>query len=645
MAAPPTGSLALATAAKQAAFEKPQSQPFSALRLWWRLMRYIFRYRLWVGIACVGIVGTNILAIAVPFILRDVVDIGLEAQNADYMLSAGLLVVALGVIRGATAFMGRFFGERLSHVVSYDIRNEIYDKVQRQSFSYHDSAQVGTIITRAISDVNEIQRYFAFGLMDGLNVILLLTGVVTMMMLTSPPLAVFALLPLVPLTLYSRGFVMRVHPRWKAVMERMQALSNHIQENALGAEVVRVFAREQYEIDTFYDQNKKLYDEQLDFITQWITFLPASALLAAMSTALVLLVGGILEAQGTGNITVGLIVTFNAYVLLLVQPLRFVGFIILLTTQAVASGERIFQVLDEEERIVDKPGAKSVDISGHVRFENVSARYHEAGEAALRDVCLEAKPGELVAIIGLTGAGKTTIANLIPRFYDVSGGRVLIDGVDVRDHALDSLRSQIGIVMQQSLLFSATIEENIAFGKTDATRQQIIEAAEAADAHGFISEFPDGYQTAVGERGVTLSGGQKQRIAIARALLIDPRILILDDSTSSVDTQTEHKIQRALERVMQGRTTFVIAQRMSSILNADQILVLRDGEIIQRGKHETLIEEGGLYKEIYELQLQEQERVRREAIMAGIIRMPLEERRSTEKFRKLIDRLAGKYAP
>ena len=561
------------------------------------------------------------------------------------MLNAGLLVVALGVLRGATAFMGRFFGERLSHVVSYDIRNQIYDKVQRQSFSYHDSAQVGTIITRAISDVNEIQRYFAFGLMDGLNTALLLIGVIAMMMLTSPPLAIFALLPLVPLALYSRGFVLRVHPRWKKVMERMQALSNHIQENALGAEVVRVFAREQYEIDTFYDQNKKLYDEQLDFITQWITFLPASALLAAMSTALVLLAGGILEAQGIGNITVGLIVTFNAYVLLLVQPLRFVGFIILLTTQAVASGERVFQVLDESERIVDKPGAKTIDMKGHVRFENVSARYDSSVDAVLRDISLEARPGDLVAIIGLTGAGKTTIANLIPRFYDVSGGCVTIDGIDVRDIELRSLRSQIGVVMQQSLLFSATIEENIAYGNTDASQQQIIDAATAADAHGFISEFPDGYQTVVGERGVTLSGGQKQRIAIARALLIDPRILILDDSTSSVDTQTEHKIQRALERVMQGRTTFVIAQRMSSILNADQILVLRDGKIIQRGTHEDLLAEGGLYEEIYRLQLQEQERVRREAIISGVIKIPLEDRRSTAKFRKLIDRLAGKYVP
>ncbi len=635
----------MATATTNASLSKSTKQPYSALRIWARLMRYILRYRLWVAVAFAGIVGTNILAIAVPYILRDVVDIGLEAQDSAYMLNAGLLVVGLGVLRGATAFMGRFFGERLSHVVSYDIRNQIYDKVQRQSFSYHDNAQVGTIITRAISDVNEIQRYFAFGLMDGLNTTLLLTGVVSMMFLTSPPLALFALLPLLPLALYSRGFVLRVHPRWKKVMERMQALSNHIQENALGAEVVRVFAREQYEIDTFYDQNKKLYDEQLDFITQWITFLPASALLASLSTALVLLAGGILEAQGIGNITVGLIVTFNAYVLLLVQPLRFVGFIILLTTQAVASGERVFQVLDESEQIVNKPGAQARKIQGHVRFEQVSARYDSSADAVLRDISLEARPGELVAIIGLTGAGKTTIANLIPRFYDVSGGRVTIDGIDVRDMQLRSLRSQIGVVMQQSLLFSASIEENIAYGKADASQQQIIAAATAADAHGFISEFPDGYQTMVGERGVTLSGGQKQRIAIARALLIDPRILILDDSTSSVDTQTEHKIQRALERIMRGRTTFVIAQRMSSILNADQILVLRDGEVVQRGTHETLLADGGLYEEIYRLQLQEQERVRREAIISGVIKVPLEERRSTAKFRKLIDRLAGKYVP
>ena len=632
-----------------ATVERGQEQPvdrrrYASFLIWKRLMSYLSPYRGWVAVALLGIIGMNGLAIVVPYILGDVVDIGIEMGDSGFMLSAGLLVVGLGVFRGIAAFFGRFFVERLSHVVSYDIRNEIYDKVQRQSFSYHDSAQVGTIITRAISDVNEIQRYFSYGLMDGANVLFLLIGALSIMFATSPLLAFIALLPLAPLAVFSHSFVKRIHPRWKKVMDRVQVLSNHIQENALGAEVVRVFAREPYEIERFHKQNRKLYEEQLDFIVQWITYLPASAFLAAMSTALVLLFGGLLEAQGMANITVGLIVTFNAYVLLLAQPLRFVGFIILLTTQAVASGERVFEVLDEPDLIVSKPGAVKRAIRGHVRFENVSTSYGQSGAPVIHDIDLEAKPGEVIAIIGLTGSGKTTIANLIPRFYDVTGGRVTVDGTDVRDFELHNLRSQIGVVMQQSLLFSATIEENIAYGAPDASRDEIVAAARSANAHDFVSEFPEGYQTVVGERGVTLSGGQKQRIAIARALLIDPRILILDDATSSVDTHTEHLIQQALERIMEGRTTFVIAQRMSTILKADQIIVLRAGEIIQRGSHQTLLEDGGLYEEIYKLQLEEQQRVRREAIIAGIIKIPLEERRSTQQFRELIDRLAGKYS-
>jgi ABC-type multidrug transport system fused ATPase/permease subunit len=335
-------------------------------------------------------------------------------------------------------------------------------------------------------------------------------------------------------------------------------------------------------------------------------------------------------------------VTFNAYVLLLAQPLRFVGFVILLTTQAVASGERVFEILDEEELVTNKRNSKRIDIKGHVKFENVNHKYKTSTHMILQDVNLEAQPGETVAIIGLTGSGKTSIVNLIPRFYDVTSGRVTIDGVDVRDIDLYSLRSQIGIVMQQSLLFSANIEENIAYGNPAVTHEQVVEAAKAANAHDFITEFPDGYQTLVGERGVTLSGGQKQRVAIARALLIDPRILILDDATSSVDTQTEFLIQQALERIMEGRTTFVIAQRMSTILKADQIIVLKDGEIIQRGTHQSLLEDGGLYEEIYKLQLEEQERVRREGIIAGTIKIPSEEKRSTQQFRVLIDRLSGK---
>lgn len=621
------------------AFPRPEN--YSAFTIWKRLMRYLLNYKAWMATALFGIIGTNILAVAVPFILRDVIDVGIETNDSGFMLNAGLLVIGLGVLRGITAFLGKFFGERLSHNISYDIRNEMYDKVQQQSFTYHDNAQVGTIITRAISDVNEIQRYFAFGLIDGLNVIFLLVGVVGVMVVTSPILALIAFIPLIPLALYSNRFVLQVHPRWKKVMDRIQQLSNHIQENALGAEVVRVFAREDYEIDKFYKQNAKLYEEQLDFIQQWISFLPTSAFLAAMSSALVLFFGGLMESQGVEGITVGLIVTFNAYVLTLAQPLRFVGFVILLTTQAIASGERVFEILDEEELITNKPDAKSIDIKGHVKFENVSMRYKTSTHMILKEINIEAKPDETVAIIGLTGAGKTSLVNLIPRFYDVKSGRVTIDGVDVRDLDIYNLRSQIGIVMQQSLLFSASIEENIAYGRPDATHEEVIEAAKAANAHDFISEFPEGYETLVGERGVTLSGGQKQRVAIARALLIDPRILILDDATSSVDTQTEFLIQQALERLMKDRTTFVIAQRMSTILNADQIIVLKDGEIVQHGTHETLLEDGGLYEEIYKLQLEEQERVRREGIIAGTIRLPDDEKRSTQQFRALIDRLSG----
>ncbi len=630
------------TASKRVPEALPQKQKSSAFAIWKRLMRYLLKYKAWMLTALFGIIGTNVLSVIVPYILRDVVDIGIENRDSSYMLNAGMLVVGLGVLRGITTFLSRFFGERLSHYISYDIRNQIYDKVQGQSFTYHDNAQIGTIITRAISDVNEIQRYFAFGLLDGLNVIFLLIGTVSVMLATSPILAVIAFIPLVPLALFSNHFVMRIHPRWKQVMNRVQVLSNHIQENALGAEVVRVFAREAYEIGRFSTENKKLFEEQLDFIKQWITYLPASAFLAAMSTALVLFFGGLFESQGVANITVGLVVTFNAYVLLLAQPLRFVGFVILLTTQAVASSERVFEILDEEELIVSKPSARRIAIKGQVRFENVSTRYRSSSHAVLKGINLEAKPGEVVAIIGPTGGGKTSIANLIPRFYDVAAGRVLIDGVDVRDIELHNLRSQIGVVMQQSLLFSATIEENIAYGNPQASHERVVEAAISANAHDFISEFPQGYQTVVGERGVTLSGGQKQRVAIARALLIDPRILILDDATSSVDTQTEYLIQQALEHIMQGRTTFVIAQRMSTILKADQIIVLKDGEIVQHGTHESLLAEGSLYEEIYKLQLQEQERVRREAIIAGIIKVPLEEKRSTQQFRALIDRLAGR---
>lgn len=611
----------------------------SSYATWKRMMIYLRPYWWWAVIAFAGIMGSTALMIAVPVILRDVIDIGITRGDSSYMVLAGLLVVGLGILRGVTGFLFRFYGEKLSHYIAYDVRNEVYDKVQHLAFRYHDNAQVGTLITRAISDVNEMQRYYAYALIDGLSTLLLFIGVTGIMLVSSPLLAIIALIPLIPLAYFSREFAMQVDPAWKGIMDRLQRLGNHIQENALGAEVVRAFAREKYEISKFAEDNEKLYHEQIALVKRWGTYLPLSAFIIAFSTALVLFFGGLMAREGYGGTTVGLVVAFNAYVLLLSQPVRFLGFVILLVTQGIASAQRVFEILDAPLEIASKPDARQItEIDGVIRFEDVYFRYDEDSPDVLRGINLEAEPGQVVAVLGPTGAGKSSLVSLIPRFYDVTQGCVTIDGVDVRDIELHNLRSQIGIVLQKSLLFSASVRENIAYGRPDAREEEIIAAAMAANAHDFIMEFPDGYDTPIGERGVTLSGGQRQRVAIARALLIDPRILILDDATSSVDTKTEFQIQQALQRLMAGRTTFIIAQRLSSVQKADQILVLADGEIVERGTHGELLSLKGHYAEIYRLQLEDQERVRKQLIALGQL---TDIKRSTEEFRAIIDRAGG----
>jgi ATP-binding cassette subfamily B protein len=572
------------------------------------------------AIAAFGVIASTALMISIPVLLRYVIDIGIARRDADYMLSAGLVIIGLGVLRGLTGFAFRYFGEKMSHHIAYDIRNQIYDKVQNLSFSYHNQAQTGNLITRAISDVDEIQRYFAFGLIDGISTLLLVTGVSIVMIATSPVLAIIALLPILPLAFLSRWFANQVDPRWKAIMTRIQTLSAHLQENAVGAQVVRAFAREDYETKKFADENEKLYHNFMDLIDKWTTYIPISGFLAAFSTALVLIVGGLMQQNDIGNVTIGIIVAFNAYILLLSQPLRFLGFVILLVTQAAASGRRVFEILDEPFAIESKPSAPDMPtITGQIQFENVSFRYDDGNTPALRNINFTAEPGQMIALLGQTGSGKTTLVTLISRFFDVTDGRLLIDGHDVRDVEIRSLRRQIGFVLQDSMLFSASIHDNIAYGRPSATREEVIRAATIANAHNFIMEFPEGYETEIGERGVTLSGGQRQRVAIARALLVDPRILILDDSTSSVDTQTEYEIQEALNELMKGRTTFVIAQRLNTVKNADQILVLDDGEIVERGKHDDLLAQNGRYAEIYRLQLADQERLKRELMALGAL--------------------------
>ncbi len=642
----------------------------SGFVIWKRMMAYLKPYGKWAFLAFMALVFSNVLVIIIPTILRDVIDIGIIGEmplavaspqafvaplndlamtygKPDYMLIAGFLIVGLGVLRGITGFAFRYFGEKLSHFIAYDIRNEVYNKVQNQSFTYHDESQTGTIITRAISDVDEIQRYFAFGLMDGLNTAMLVIGVAMIMFVTSPVLAVLGLLPLIPLVFFSRGFALFVDPAWRSVMERLQKLGNYLQENSTGAEVVRAFTREEFEINKFGKENETLYHDHMRLINRWATYLPTSAFIIAFSTGLVLFFGALMERSGFGGVTVGVVVAFNAYVFLIAQPIRFLGFVILLITQAISSGRRVFEILDAPELIADKPNAVVLeDIQGIVQFKDVNLTYANTTQPVLKNINFTAHPGEVVAIVGATGSGKSSLVNLIPRFYDVTEGGVTIDGYDVRDVKLTSIRDRIGVVLQSSLLFSATIRENIAYGKPNASEEEIIAAAKAANAHGFISEFHDGYNTRVGERGVTLSGGQKQRVAIARSLLINPRILILDDSTSSVDTKTEYSIQQALSIIMRGRTTFIIAQRLNSVKDADQILVLKDGEIIEQGRHEQLLALNGYYAETYRLQLADQEKVRNELLALGeIIDEPTPQtadmRLATDEFRAILDEVGG----
>ncbi|MBN1584166.1 MAG: ABC transporter ATP-binding protein, partial [Anaerolineae bacterium] len=407
-----------------------------------------------------------------------------------------------------------------------------------------------------------------------------------------------------------------VRSRFRAIMETRGKLNSVLQENLMGVQVVKGFARESFEKDKFREQAQAVYEQRIKLTRIFSINFPSMSVIVFFSTALILLFGG--REVLDGKMTIGTLVAFNGYVAMLGMPARRFGFFVNMLSEAMASAERVFELLDEPVRIVSPPNARVAGrLDGRVVFEDVFFRYPNSDAYVLCNIDLEAEPGQVIALLGKTGSGKTTAVNLVPRFYDVTKGRVLVDGTDVRELELDSLRGQIGIVLQESLLFSATIRENIAYGRPDATPDEVERVAKAARAHKFILEFPDGYDTEVGERGVTLSGGQRQRIAIARALLMDPRILILDDSTSSVDTETEYLIQQALKALMQGRTTFVIAQRLQTLIDADQIVVLDGGVIAQRGKHAELLAQRGLYKEIYDLQLRDQERLRRELLHLG----------------------------
>jgi ATP-binding cassette subfamily B protein len=432
-----------------------------------------------------------------------------------------------------------------------------------------------------------------------------MSAAIVLLFITDWQLALIVLV-LIPVTFGLFGFfATRARPIFKQIQQRIAELNTVLQENLAGVRVVKAFAREPYEAARYKQANRNVYDLNLIVGRLFAFAMPSIFLIANLALLSIYWAGGYQAIAG--RISVGRILAFSNYMMMAFFPMLMLGMIMSMISQASASSERVFEILDVEVDVQEKPDAIALgDVKGRVDFEHVTFRYFAGGEDVLRDINLSGAPGETIALLGATGSGKSTIVALIPRFYDATEGSVLVDGIDVRDVTLESLRERIGIVLQETTLFSGTIQENIAFGRPDATLQEIEAAALAAEAHSFIVDFSDGYETQVGERGVTLSGGQKQRIAIARALILDPRILILDDATSNVDYETERRIQRALERLMEGRTSFVIAQRIATVLNADKILVLADGEIIARGTHEELLEQSPAYAEIYNSQLQTQ---------------------------------------
>ncbi len=539
----------------------------------------------------------------------DEVALGLDdgGFSEGVILSTVLLIFGVYVIRGILSFGQSYLGESLALSVSYDLRNEFYDRVQRLSFGFHDRYHTGNLMSRAIQDVENVRMFINMGLIRTPYYLFLFVFVSVLLLHLDLRLGLMSISFMPLLALQSGRVRLRLRRIWLQVQVMMAELNTVLQENLTGMRVVKAFASERYEEKKFDEHNSNVASTTVEaerMRTANSTFMLFTFTLV---TGLILWYGGTQVIEG--RMSVGDLAQFMLYMQILSMPVRMVGWLVSSYARAASSGERLFEVLDFQPDVEEKSSAFEMPrVRGHVRFHGVSFGY-EGGPPVLKNIDLDVEPGEVIALLGAPGSGKTTIASLVPRFYEVGSGRITIDGMDVRDVSLASLRRNIGMVQQDVFLFTTSLRENIAYGREEASMDEIVQAARVAHLDDFIRSLGRGYDTVIGERGVTLSGGERQRLAIARAVLLDPPMLILDDSTSSVDAETEDLIHRAMSSVMQGRTTFVIAHRLSTVHKADKIVVLEDGQIVERGTHQELLALGGRYREIYELQLRPQEEV------------------------------------
>lgn len=582
--------------------------PFPKLgagRILWRCFGYLRPYwRLTAG-AYLTLFGIAGLSLVIPQLIRWIVDQGIGSQDVRLLGEAVLALLGLTLARGVLLLLQGRWTETASQGVAYDLRNALHRQLAGLSFAYHNRTETGQLLSRAIQDVERVRFLTGRASLRLVEGAVLLLGTAAVLLWMNPHLALLSLATMPLLGYRALHFGRRSRPLSALIQNQTAVLTTRLEQNLRGARTVKAFAQEEAEISRFDRENERWFDLSAQAARLQAVNLPLLDLIANIGMVVIIGYGGLLVIWN--QLSLGELVAFSTYLGQLFQPVRRMGVITPAIAMAAAAGERIFEILDTVSEVQEAPDALPLPpVRGHLRFEGVSFAYFPR-HPVLSSITFEALPGQVIALLGATGSGKSSIINLIPRFYDPTEGRITLDGYDLRQVTLNSLRDQIGIVLQETTLFATTIRENITFGRPDASEAEIIAAARAGQAHDFISQTPQGYETYVGERGVTLSGGQKQRIAIARALLKDPRLLILDDATASVDAETERLIQMALERLMQGRTSFIIAQRLSTVRLADLILVLERGRIAARGTHQELLRTSGLYADIYHHQLRPQE--------------------------------------
>jgi ATP-binding cassette subfamily B protein len=568
-----------------------------------KLFRFLKPYWHWATLAPLLMALEVAMDLMQPRMIQRIVDEGIAARDMGVVTQTGLLMVLFALI-GAVGGVGcTVFSVLASQGFGTDLRNALFRKVQSLSFGNLDELETGQLVTRLTNDVTQIQQLVSMGLRIMVRAPLLLVGSLLMAILTSPRLALL-LLVLGPFVLGLLTWVIRkAYPMYGKVQGKIDDLNTVMQENLAGVRVVKAFVRAEYEEKRFRAINAGLMDLSIRAARTVAVTMPGMMLVLNLGVVGAIWFGGVQVTQS--EMQIGQLIAFANYLMRTLMAMMFVSMLVMRVARAQASADRIQEVLDSEPKVQDKRTAQRTFAPvGRVAFEGVTFSYDSDGhDPVLKGVDFVADPGQMVAVLGATGSGKSSLIHLIPRFYDVTDGRITLDGVDVRDVDKAALRRSIGVALQESVLFSGTIRDNIRYGRPEASDEEVVAAAKAAQAHDFICEFPDGYDTVLGQRGVNLSGGQKQRVAIARALLVQPAVLILDDSTSSVDVETEAKMQDALEEIMRDRTSFVIAQRISTVLNADKILVLDDGQVAAEGTHRELLASSPIYREIYDSQL------------------------------------------